>query len=557
MLRRRDRWSLGPIFVLLALGILAVSGHPLGSREWDATFGPAHLAPGTAVRDMSGLVGMRRGSQREGERGRRNFMLRQPQEGGASVEGFVAPNHAAEMRAEQKQQQGGERVGAQGGGGVDDSSSRPGENLVAGTSGSTAVAHARARRSGFHHATGKKFEMWGRGFPGGEAASSSSSSSSSSSPQLGMRESGHGSGGEITVIEEGVPSSSKAGGGVSAVAADFPKTSSPVDRNPYGGASSSSSSSSSRSAAAYVAGAAGTARGIMGGGRAGGKYAGGMFGGGRGGLAAGDSVPLEPSADDAASADDGDMGIDVGGIDVGGDHDDIPEDGYEHKNKGIDEDDEGKVIEKVFDFSKITYAEIPLHHWAWLSAVGFVILTCVISSTNILRHLEQYNRPEVQKYVVRILFMAPIYAVDALLSLTFNNAAPYINVVRDCYEAFTVYNFLKLLFELLGGERAVIKLMQSKKQTKMIFPLQWTEPWEMGDEMFYNCKFGVMQYVIVIPLCALVTFISGAAGAFEASGWHMMEMCIQFVACCSASWAIYCLVTFYMVMQGKSSQPRE
>jgi hypothetical protein len=211
----------------------------------------------------------------------------------------------------------------------------------------------------------------------------------------------------------------------------------------------------------------------------------------------------------------------------------------------------------VFDFSKITYAEIPLHHWAWLSAVGFVILTCVISSTNILRHLEQYNRPEVQKYVVRILFMAPIYAVDALLSLTFNNAAPYINVVRDCYEAFTVYNFLKLLFELLGGERAVIKLMQSKKQTKMIFPLQWTEPWEMGDEMFYNCKFGVMQYVIVIPLCALVTFISGAAGAFEASGWHMMEMCIQFVACCSASWAIYCLVTFYMVMQGKSSQPRE
>jgi hypothetical protein len=152
--------------------------------------------------------------------------------------------------------------------------------------------------------------------------------------------------------------------------------------------------------------------------------------------------------------------------------------------------------------------------------------------------------------------MAPIYAVDALLSLTFNNAAPYINVVRDCYEAFTVYNFLKLLFELLGGERAVIKLMQSKKQTKMIFPLQWTEPWEMGDEMFYNCKFGVMQYVIVIPLCALVTFISGAAGAFEASGWHMMEMCIQFVACCSASWAIYCLVTFYMVMQGKSSQPR-
>ena len=35
--------------------------------------------------------------------------------------------------------------------------------------------------------------------------------------------------------------------------------------------------------------------------------------------------------------------------------------------------------------------------------------------------------------------------------------------------------------------------MSEKKQIKLLFPLTWMEPWEMGDEMFYNSKFGVLQ----------------------------------------------------------------
>jgi hypothetical protein len=47
-------------------------------------------------------------------------------------------------------------------------------------------------------------------------------------------------------------------------------------------------------------------------------------------------------------------------------------------------------------------------------------------------HLEYYGNPDTQKYVVRILFMAPIYAVDSLLALTFVGwATTYIDVFRD------------------------------------------------------------------------------------------------------------------------------
>jgi len=182
-------------------------------------------------------------------------------------------------------------------------------------------------------------------------------------------------------------------------------------------------------------------------------------------------------------------------------------------------------------------------------AVVAVLLTCVISLSLIVSHLTRYERPEVQKYVVRILFMAPIYSLVALLCLTFRNISPYITIVRDGYEAFTIYNFVKMLYELLGGERAVINVMAKKKQIEMVFPLHWMEPWEMGDEMFYNCKFGILQYVVVIPVCAGVLFVSGMAGVSRSQEWYTIDFWIGAVQLISSTWAIYCLITFYLSMQ--------
>lgn len=206
-------------------------------------------------------------------------------------------------------------------------------------------------------------------------------------------------------------------------------------------------------------------------------------------------------------------------------------------------------VQDAFDLEKITFATIPLHQWAWWVASIFVALTIVVSGQLIWSHLDSYDKPEVQKYVVRIIFMTPIYGVVAWLSLTFDNAAPLLNVVRDCYEAFTLYNFVKMLYVWCGGERKVMDMMAQKPQMKLPFPLHWFEPWAMGDELFYNCKFGVLQYVLVIPVCAVVAFVTIAAGAYEGPEWYTMDLWITMVAISSATWAIYCLVTFYLAMQ--------
>lgn len=71
----------------------------------------------------------------------------------------------------------------------------------------------------------------------------------------------------------------------------------------------------------------------------------------------------------------------------------------------------------------LRYRRSPLTYLAWFTAALCVIATMLISTTLIVRHLEFYVNPSTQKYVVRILFMAPIYAMDSLLALTFVGSA--------------------------------------------------------------------------------------------------------------------------------------
>ena len=46
---------------------------------------------------------------------------------------------------------------------------------------------------------------------------------------------------------------------------------------------------------------------------------------------------------------------------------------------------------------------------------------------------------------MRILWMVPIYAVNSWLALRFVNASIYLDTVRECYEAYVLYNFFAFL----------------------------------------------------------------------------------------------------------------
>lgn len=89
---------------------------------------------------------------------------------------------------------------------------------------------------------------------------------------------------------------------------------------------------------------------------------------------------------------------------------------------------------------------------AFYSAGAFVLITVAMSSKLIYNHLTNWYMPDVQKYVVRILYMVPIYSIQSWLSLRFHNARIYIDTLRDLYEAYVIQSFLYYLMELLGKD---------------------------------------------------------------------------------------------------------
>eukprot|EP00894_Picocystis_sp_ML_P001164 jgi/Pico_ML_1/51681/g252.t1 len=79
-------------------------------------------------------------------------------------------------------------------------------------------------------------------------------------------------------------------------------------------------------------------------------------------------------------------------------------------------------------------------------AAGFAIL---FSLWHVYQHLMHYTEPVFQRYIIRIIFTVPVYAVTSLCSLLDSENAVYYTTVRDVYEAWVIYNFMSLMLAYL------------------------------------------------------------------------------------------------------------
>jgi Organic solute transporter Ostalpha len=101
----------------------------------------------------------------------------------------------------------------------------------------------------------------------------------------------------------------------------------------------------------------------------------------------------------------------------------------------------------------------------------------------IISHLSNYNQPNVQCYIVRILWMVPIYSIESWLCLRFHRYAIYIETLRDFYESYVLYSFVQFLIQVMGGEEALILMLKDKSPTRGVhmWGMQWCiKPWLMG-----------------------------------------------------------------------------
>lgn len=177
----------------------------------------------------------------------------------------------------------------------------------------------------------------------------------------------------------------------------------------------------------------------------------------------------------------------------------------------------------------------------------FVLVAIPLSLWEIILHVIHYTKPRLQKHIIRILWMVPIYAINAWIGLVYPKQAIYVDSARECYEAYVIYNFMKFLLNYLNMEMDLEVSLELKPQVKHIFPLCCMRDWEMGREFVHNCKHGILQYTVVRPITTAIAFICKVNGVygdgvFKASVAFpyivLMNNMSQFVA-------MYCLVMFY------------
>lgn len=187
----------------------------------------------------------------------------------------------------------------------------------------------------------------------------------------------------------------------------------------------------------------------------------------------------------------------------------------------------------------------------WFSSAGFVLLTIPISLRLIVQHLTHWNSPNIQKYVVRIIWMIPIYSIESWLALRFKYMAIYLETLRECYEAYVILCFMYYLIALLGGDEHQIILRLKNRPAdfgKHNWPISlFLNSWSSGTELLQKCKFGVFQYVFIKNMSALVVFTMHSFGVYKDGQFRFdnafLYQCI--ISNLSQLWALYCLLLFY------------
>ncbi|XP_059810083.1 transmembrane protein 184B-like isoform X2 [Hemitrygon akajei] len=183
---------------------------------------------------------------------------------------------------------------------------------------------------------------------------------------------------------------------------------------------------------------------------------------------------------------------------------------------------------------------------------GFFVWTALlITCQQIYMHLRCYSVPNEQRHIVRILFIVPIYAFDSWLSLLFftnDQYYVYFNTVRDCYEAFVIYNFLSLCYEYLGGESAIMSEIRGKPiELSCLYGTccLWGKTYSIGFLRF--CKQATLQFCVVKPLMAIITVILQAFGKYKDGDFNVASgyLYVMIIYNISVSLSLYALFLFY------------
>lgn len=156
------------------------------------------------------------------------------------------------------------------------------------------------------------------------------------------------------------------------------------------------------------------------------------------------------------------------------------------------------------------------HNLTFLTLAGFfTLLTCLISMFHMSSHLQKMNQPIIQRKILAIIWMSPIYSVTSFMTLLFPPMEGYMAIIKDFYESYCIYTFLSFLIVVLGQgsrESAVevlaLRAHHLQEPTKLLS--RWYDPPPETSDLakahavITECQIFAMQFVFIRPLTTVM-----------------------------------------------------
>ena len=144
----------------------------------------------------------------------------------------------------------------------------------------------------------------------------------------------------------------------------------------------------------------------------------------------------------------------------------------------------------------------------------FTLLTCLISMFHMSTHLRKHNQPKIQRKIIAILWMSPIYSVTSFLTLVFPAVAGWMAIIKDFYESYCIYVFLSFLISVLGEgsrDQAVDVLAKHAahldKPTRCLScfyePSPDTSDHAKANAVMTQCQIYCLQFTFIRPMTTI------------------------------------------------------
>lgn len=149
------------------------------------------------------------------------------------------------------------------------------------------------------------------------------------------------------------------------------------------------------------------------------------------------------------------------------------------------------------------------------------VLSVLFSIRLIGKHLRHFSQPIIQRKIIAILWMVPIYSTTSWISLCFIANSMFMDMIRDCYEGFVIYMFFALCYCYIGQfdrEHIELSRIYSVLSTRgsiehpIKFP-RWFHIDPIIDlrtnprNFLLKCKKYILQFVLIKPLGTITAIV--------------------------------------------------